>query len=260
MTPFDRPDHNSAGELVPHGASFRTPFTRPRNDVLSPFSVPPSTLSLRWRDSDHSHSWFRPSRPSVSTDSNRRPRPPASSPPERAQLQLGVDDVDSSAVLEYVPDAAVDVRPDAIDGRVTARARDDPEAPSERIVSLLAAATEIRVLTPVARSCYLRALHDAVVDGDAQAEVVTAGALTKRLQGPLGEPVCDVADTFDVSVHLYEGPVPVGVMILDETIAVGAFDEDGVLQAVLECETPELRAWARDTYESYRRDAIALRS
>lgn len=144
---------------------------------------------------------------------------------------------------------------DAWDGSTTLFGRDTPPTPDDRVPDVLANAASIVGVVPRLDRSLLYALRDR--EADITAVVVVTGRARKRLTGPTRLAARSVLEERDVTLYAHEGDSPVGVLLVDDRVLVGLFDEDG-LAAALVTDAPGVREWAVATCRRYRAAAELL--
>jgi len=96
-------------------------------------------------------------------------------------------------------------------------------------------------------------LHDGVVNDRSDIELILEGravdSLSKRFPGKFR----DLVENRRSKVYRYEGRFPFTLGSIDGSkLIAGAFDDKGVLHALIEIEDEEAVAWGKDKISSYR--------
>lgn len=189
--------------------------------------------------------------------------------------RLLIDDLDSfvdrvetvdrlAGVVPYFPaDLDVDLSAFA-DGRVVTADTTDTGAPSRRYAALITEASRVRKLAHAVEIAVTDAFWRTLATGDRDAEaVVTPAALETALsvqrEAGLTPGVTPEAALAEYErVFLFDGTIPVHLLIADDTVALLLHDDTGSLPALVETTDAAVSAWAEETYESYRRRATPV--
>ncbi|MFP4174999.1 MAG: helix-turn-helix transcriptional regulator [Halobacteriales archaeon] len=157
--------------------------------------------------------------------------------------------------FEYVPFSEVDAGFEIlVESEITVSDSYSPHAPMERILDALEDADEVRGIAPVITDTHAKAYHDAILDGTYVENVVqttVADAIFSRYD----EWFDDVSQNGRTETYIYEGELTLGLTIMDGTVFVGAYDDDGIARALLENDTDEMLEWAEAYHDRYKREA-----
>lgn len=136
----------------------------------------------------------------------------------------------------------------------------DPYAPVNRHVAALRSAERVRCLLPVVGLNALDAARERVRAGESEHELVVDSTVADVLRSdPSYAPgVEELAASDRVAVHVCDDDVPFYLGVLDDLVQVGVSDDDGVPRALVETDDAAARAWAAETYRSYRDRADRL--
>jgi predicted transcriptional regulator len=147
------------------------------------------------------------------------------------------------------------------DADVVAASASDPQAPIQAYVERLGGFTGDRVLlcSPVLS----RVFHDAHADLARRGVhtdllLSTETARLARDRNPLE--FAAVLRLGVLDLYTRAEPVPFGLVIDDEQLLLGAYDDDGNLKACLHGDDPELVAWGERQFETLREHAERVRS
>lgn len=163
------------------------------------------------------------------------------------------------AFFRHLPDA--DHLPDPKwlhDATLVVASPDQPQAPVSQYVNRLKArkTESIRMLAPVLSRLYHDVHADLVFAGVETELVMPADKLeTARSLNPLEFRLVRRA----IDIYRYDGPVEFGVTLGDGWAFAGAYDDDGQLRALVECDHPDFLQWADDLYRRYRDEARSVR-
>lgn len=156
------------------------------------------------------------------------------------------------------PDAPLDLRlvSGATAAEATERVRSRPLSP---VMDLLTDASRVYVLAPViSRPGSFDRVCEAVLDADTDVEMVFEASLAEELLPPNRDRVAAMVRTG--FTPLVTTGVPFG-LVLGETADgwethVVTYGDDGDLRGVVSNDTPAAAAWAWETYQRYRVDAV----
>jgi predicted transcriptional regulator len=104
-----------------------------------------------------------------------------------------------------------------------------------------------------------KAAHKQIVDNGATGEIIVGpDALDTLLSdSDYAELTQEMAATGRFSLFQYDGDIPYFVGVLDDVVQIGV-DDDGTPRALLESQRSQVRAWAEDTFEEYKRLATPV--
>ncbi len=143
------------------------------------------------------------------------------------------------------------------DANVTIGDPEDPYAIEDRHVRRTETASRLRLLLPLVGQRAVRASLSRVMERDQTVELILKP---------------DVAELFDshsqyasmyetlrrrnrYTVFVYEDEISYCLGILDETVQLLSFDNDGMPRVMLETDEPAVREWAEGVYDEYRRES-----
>jgi predicted transcriptional regulator len=137
------------------------------------------------------------------------------------------------------------------DAEVTLPRRNDPFAPTRRMLRAIHGADHIRMLTytflpegdPAARRCFLEEgqSFEGVLDPSLVASLLDDSASTAHLRDLLAR---------GARIGVAPEPVPVILTIADEQVVIGAVDDGGSPRGVIVTDDAVIRAWAEETVEA----------
>lgn len=141
------------------------------------------------------------------------------------------------------------------DIRVTT-AEEDGEALSDRAVELFQESSSLRGFVPRISFRCLDALFQRI-EGDEQfeAEIVLELGGEEEVEERHPDRLVSTLSTGRLRLLTYGGRLPHGLVILDETLIVLAYDDGGEIRALLETSSEDSLGWGRRTYKGYREDA-----
>lgn len=179
---------------------------------------------------------------------------------ERVTEHLGVGHRFAS-VLERVPAERFDLDPLVLsEADIVERAENDPYAPVERVLDLLASTGEFRAVVDVLRIGASGQIQERILAGDLSAEVVVhADAIEASLADDGFAALLESVLTADTTTfHVYEDDISFLLGIMDDVVVLGVTDDQGLFDAVLVSDSPVVRKWAIDRFEAYRAAASEL--
>lgn len=157
--------------------------------------------------------------------------------------------------LVSIVESATDERFAAWGGETTTFGRETPPTPSARVPDLLADAGSLVGVVPRLDGTLLNTLRDH--DTDLTAVVVVTGRAREQLTGATRLAARSALEQRDITVYAHDGDSPVGVVLVDERVLVGLFDENG-LAAALITDAPAVRTWGVTTCKRYRKASEPL--
>lgn len=141
------------------------------------------------------------------------------------------------------------------DVRVTTDGEDGGEPPA-RVAELLRDASRLSAFVPrVAFEC-CDAVFQRLEEQEAfEAEIVLERGNEELLERRYPSRLKTALSAGRLRVLIYDGDLPYGLLLVDDTLLILAFDEAGDMRAVLETSTEDSVEWGRRTYKGYREDA-----
>lgn len=132
----------------------------------------------------------------------------------------------------------------------------DPYRVVNQHVARIKNAEDIRVFLPLTGLHAHEKGHRQVVANGAKCELVVTPevAVVHRSSPEYDSLTREMAATGRFHLYRYDGSIPFGLCLLDDTVQLFA-DGEGELQAMLETDTEPVRQWAERTFEQYRDQA-----
>lgn len=156
-------------------------------------------------------------------------------------------------IVEWLPtdELTVDLR-EFNDATITVPSQTRPGAPVGRVIELIEAADEVKILSHAFNDRTLQAVTDWVEAGGSFEAVFSASAIDSvtdddALAGLLRR--LTAAD--GAEIRIYDGAVPLAVTLTDSVVSLLLRDDAGRLQAAVDTDTPAVCEWARDVYDRY---------
>lgn len=163
-------------------------------------------------------------------------------------------------LLQWIPDKDLDFELRHLaDAKFVFSERHDPYAPVNHHVETVQKASRFRCLLPSTGRSQMHRMRESRAREEEYAIVVERDILETMLSDERYERELlkmEESERFEISA--YDGDIPYFLGIYDDAIHVGVEDDKGMLQALLESESPPIREWGEKTYESYRRRSTPL--
>lgn len=167
--------------------------------------------------------------------------------------------VDLRDFFELLPEDEFDLEIAALeDASVTVGTAYEPYAPVERVQTLIEGAETILTLAPIAAPFFTDPYYEQIVSADPHVETVLRPEVLETLQEKHGDAMDEVLRKETVSVYAYENELSFGLIVLDDRVAIGAYDDTRSLRALVVSDSPQVYAWGRSVFESYRADATPV--
>ena len=162
--------------------------------------------------------------------------------------------------FRWFPRDVCSLSPEAFeDATVTVRKPHSPYEPVDRALNRVSGTDTIRTIAPINAPFYNETYYKAIMEDSASAVTVLSEEVLSMLQRD-GDALEDVMQTGRVEIYVYPDPISFGLLITDEVVAIGAYDDDGTMQALVESADETIRQWAIDTFEKYRKAATEIES
>ncbi len=146
------------------------------------------------------------------------------------------------------------------DATVTVAEADDPYRPVNRFVSLLREAKRFRFVgsdVALLEPCK-DVLRERIVDG-MQAEIIDPPTVAQYILSTYREHCAESLVSGNLTVQLHDDLPQYGLSILDDRVGITGYDPDsGTVRLLIETTDPEVREWAKSTFDAYRREARPL--
>lgn len=146
-----------------------------------------------------------------------------------------------------------------MDATITPSSRDDPLAPMDRAAEIERGAARSRILTHALPDPCLSAHRHGTTTGTHRLEaVVTPDVVRTVAETPHASWVGSVLPSDQLEMFVTDADVPHVIGINDDTVYFGVDDERGAPLALIETSDETVFTWAEWTFETYRREAVAL--
>ncbi|MGM0590802.1 MAG: helix-turn-helix transcriptional regulator [Halobacteriota archaeon] len=156
--------------------------------------------------------------------------------------------------FRHLPDRAHAPSPEWMaDAELTVATTDDPQAPVHQYVTRLRTfeSDRIRMLSPVLSRLFHDAHADLALRG-VHTELVMSDAMIERARERNPAEFAVVVSVGVLDLYRHPSAIDVGLTIGDERLLMGAYDDDGHLQACVESTDIDFLAWAGELFERYR--------
>jgi predicted transcriptional regulator len=156
-----------------------------------------------------------------------------------------------SQVIPWLPVVEFDFEFDRLrSAAVTLPRRNDPFAPTRRMLQIVHGADQIRMVTytflpegdPAARRCF-------VEEGQFFEGVLDATLLRSLLENPAAAAHLRELLSQGAQISIAPEPVPIILTIADDQVIIGAVDDDGSPQGLIVTDDEVIRTWAEETVD-----------
>lgn len=163
-------------------------------------------------------------------------------------------------LIEWLPTAELTFDLRALrDATITVPTQTRPGAPVGRVIDLIEAADDVKILSHAFNDRTLRAVTDWVDRGGRFEAVFSASAIDSVTDDDVLAQLLDRLVAADAAtVRVYDGPVPLAITLTDEAVSLLVRDDTGRLQAAVDTDNSAVADWARDLYRQYRTDSRPL--
>lgn len=150
-----------------------------------------------------------------------------------------------------------------VDARISDPDRFEPLRAVDRWKELVRQADRIVGIAPAANATgvVIAPFHEAITEDDLQFEAVVSEAYfeTAHQRPDISELLREILQA-GAELYLAQGVTdfPVAAATFDDIATITAYDDNDNLRMGIESRTDPIHDWVRDTYESYRADAVRL--
>lgn len=143
---------------------------------------------------------------------------------------------------------------------VTTPSRVRPNAPVKRVLDLLDDANRVRVVSYAFNEQSLERIAAQAGSGHQQFEGVFSSSAIDAIadDSALRTQLRALLTADDASIRIADEPIPVAATITDSVVHLFLRDDNGILQASLDIDDPEVHSWATSLFERYWDDAEPL--
>lgn len=136
----------------------------------------------------------------------------------------------------------------------------DPYATTNRHVEALKRTQTFRAILPVVGQHSVETAWRRIREGKGEHEVVVRPEIAEllRTDPSYARQIEKGLDTERIEMFVYDGDIPYFIGLYDELVQIGVEDDDGMPRAMVETNAKDVRIWAEQTYEDYRRQAELL--
>lgn len=158
--------------------------------------------------------------------------------------------------FEWFPESACDLDVDAFEGStVTLPGPHTPYAPIERTLELITNASRFETIAPINSPFYEDSYYELIVDDGAEATTILSNGVLEAITAEDDGSLSDVLETGRAEIYVYPEELTFGLLLTDDVVAIGAYDDSRSMRALLESDVTPVRAWAESTFDDYRSDA-----
>lgn len=157
-------------------------------------------------------------------------------------------------IVDYLPTDAMDVDLRHFDdATVTTPTGTRPNAPLERMLDLLRATDQVRLVSHSFNRGKLDLLHRRVTDGTVTARGVFAESAVDAVRSDpdLRRPFDAIVDADPAAIRVTTEPVPLALELTDDRVHLLLRDDEGVVRAALDTGDETVRQWAEETFERF---------
>jgi predicted transcriptional regulator len=163
-----------------------------------------------------------------------------------------------SEFREHVPSSEVDVDFETLaESEVVVSAEHRPHAPLETYLDAVEDADEIQAVSPVISDLSSEKFYDNINNGTEVHNVVRKEVI-ETIFRRWEDRMESVVDTGRTQTWVYEGELPFGLMIADDTVHITAHDDSGVMRAVVVTDSKEALEWASEYHQQLTQKAVTL--
>lgn len=141
------------------------------------------------------------------------------------------------------------------DAEVVDSEEGNPHAMIDRHVQRLEQMERTRAMLPIVGLHAHETAHERIVEHGAEVELIVEPCVAEVMftDPSFAELTEEMVATGRLDLHVSEEPIPYFVGVIDdETVQIGV-DEDGEPRAILETGREEIRLWAHETIDAYKR-------
>lgn len=155
-----------------------------------------------------------------------------------------------SAFMKWVDCAHVDTsRLKA--ANVTTPKQSNPHAPLKRFTELLGNSSDVRVVTPSIFPSFIE-VHQRMASADGvEVQAILTRDAFDVFERDYSKELRDIMDGSGNEILVYPENVPFTLAILDDSVGMLAYDDDGMPRALLESSSGDAQEWAREQYGGY---------
>ena len=229
-----------------------------RDDLRDATGVSSSTISRTLRDFEKRH-WVR--RDGHRYDATKLGTFVAAKMDElidHIETASKLRDVWQSLPME-VNDLHVEMVTDAV---VTVAEATHPYRPVNRFVSLIQGTDKFRFVgfdLALFEPCHQEVFQH-IIDG-METEVIDPPNVARYIRETYPERLSKALASGNLTVNVHDDLPDYGLCLFDDRVGIcGHSPESGTVQVLIDTDAPDVREWAEETYETYRRDAQPLSS
>ncbi|SEL81102.1 helix-turn-helix transcriptional regulator [Haloferax larsenii] len=170
-------------------------------------------------------------------------------------------DLELRPIVRWLPAEAISFDLEHLtEATITKPSRVRPNAPVKRVLDLLGTATDVRVVSYAFNEQSLELISERTASGDQEFDGVFSSTAIDALadDSQLRDQLRDLLTAENATIRISEESIPVAMTITDSTVHLFLRDDNGILQASLDVDEPEVYSWATELFERYWNDATPL--
>lgn len=133
-----------------------------------------------------------------------------------------------------------------------------PHFPRKRLLAIFEEADCVRGFLPVVSSMSVEKARHADAGSEPNGEYVISSAAFDALHDQYAGEEVDGAEVDlpdHIVIRVYDGDLPYGLFVSDDTLALAAYDEVGRIQVLVDSTSETTIEWGERVYETYRRQS-----
>ncbi|KAB1185397.1 MULTISPECIES: winged helix-turn-helix domain-containing protein [Haloferax] len=136
---------------------------------------------------------------------------------------------------------------------VTTPSRVRPNAPVKRVLDLLNDANEVKVVSYAFNEQSLERIAERTAAGEQRFDGVFSSSAIDALadDSKLREQLRNLLTADGATIRIADDPIPVAATIADSVVHLFLRDDNGILQASVDIDEPEVHSWAETLFEQY---------
>lgn len=157
-------------------------------------------------------------------------------------------------VMEWLPTGSMTFDLGRLrDATITVPSRTRPSAPVKRVNEALGRAEDVRVCSHAFNEGTLETVRERVVDGQQRFDGVFSRAAIDALaeDASLRDGLRELVAAEGATIRRHPEEIPIAITIADGRVLLLVRDDDGVLQAAIDADDPEVLSWARSVHEEH---------
>ncbi|ADJ13779.1 helix-turn-helix transcriptional regulator [Halalkalicoccus jeotgali] len=157
-------------------------------------------------------------------------------------------------VVEWLPAESMDFDLGRLrDATITVPSRTRPSAPVKRVNETLRRAEDVQVCSHALNEGTLETVRERVVNGQQRFKGVLSRTAIDALaeDDSLRARLRELVAAEDATIRSHPEEIPIAVTVADGRVYLLVRDDDGVLQAAVDTDDPDVVSWAESVHERY---------